>query len=53
MAEVIATMLAELKEEEALAEVRKVLDEGGNPLSLVEGLREGMSEVGRRFEDKE
>jgi len=53
MAEAIATMLAELKEDEVLAEVRKVLDEGGDPLSLVEGLREGMSEVGRRFEEKE
>ncbi len=53
MAEAIATMLAELKEDEALAEVRRVLDEGGDPLSLVEGLREGMSEVGRRFEEKE
>jgi len=46
-------MLAGLQEEEALAEVRRVLGEGGDPLSLVEGLREGMSEVGRRFEDKE
>ena len=53
MAEAIATMLAGLQEEEALAEVRRVLGEGGDPLSLVEGLREGMSEVGRRFEDKE
>ena len=53
MAEALATMLAELKEEEALAEVRKALDEGADPLALVEGLREGMSVVGRRFEDKE
>ncbi|MEW6555275.1 MAG: cobalamin-dependent protein [Actinomycetota bacterium] len=53
MSEAIATMLAGLQEDEVLAEVRKVLDEGGDPLSLVEGLREGMSEVGRRFEDKE
>ena len=53
MSEVLATMLAELQEDETLAEVRKVLDEGSDPLSLVEGLRQGMSEVGRRFEAKE
>jgi methylmalonyl-CoA mutase cobalamin-binding domain/chain len=53
MAEVLATMLAGLKEDETLAEVRKALDEGVDPLTLVEGLREGMSDVGRRFEEKE
>jgi len=53
MTENIAALLAELKEDETLAEVRKALDGGGDPLILVEGLREGMSEVGRRFEEKE
>jgi 5-methyltetrahydrofolate--homocysteine methyltransferase len=53
MAEKLATLLAELKEDEALSEVRKALDEGTDPLSLVEELREGMSIVGKRFEDKE
>ncbi len=53
MAEDLATMLAGLEEENTLAEVRKALDEGGDPLTLVEGLREGMAEVGRRFEAKE
>jgi 5-methyltetrahydrofolate--homocysteine methyltransferase len=53
MAEVLATMLAELKEDETLAAIRKALDEGADALSLVEGLREGMSLVGKRFEDKE
>ena len=53
MSEALATMLAELKEDETLAEVRKALDGGTDPLTLVEGLREGMSDVGRRFEDKE
>ncbi|MBC7230658.1 MAG: cobalamin B12-binding domain-containing protein [Actinobacteria bacterium] len=50
MGETLAVLLAELREDEALAEVRAALEEGGDPLSLVEGLREGMSEVGRRFE---
>jgi len=53
MAERLAMLLAELKEDEALSGVRKALDEGTDPLSLVEELREGMSIVGRRFEDKE
>ncbi len=53
MSEVLATLLAELKEDETLAEVRKALINGNYPLKLVEGLREGMSVVGKRFEDKE
>jgi 5-methyltetrahydrofolate--homocysteine methyltransferase len=53
MTENIAALLAELKEDEALSEVRSLLDSGADPLSLVEGLREGMSEVGRRFDEKE
>lgn len=53
MGENIAAMLAELREEEVLEAVRTALDTGTDPLSLVEGLREGMSEVGRRFEAKE
>jgi len=51
MAEALATMLAELKEDEALAEVRKVLDEGGDPLSRWRACGKALSEVGRRFEE--
>lgn len=53
MSETLATMLAELKEEETLKEVAKALDAGTDPLQLLEGLRDGMSEVGRLFEEKE
>ncbi len=53
MSETLATMLAELKEEETLKEVAKALDAGAEPLQLLEGLRDGMSEVGRLFEEKE
>lgn len=53
MGENLSLLLAELKEDEALSEIRRALEEGSDPLSLVEGLREGMSEVGRRFESKE
>jgi len=49
----ISVLLAELKEDEVLSDVRSALESGTDPLSLVEGLREGMSEVGRRFEEKE
>ncbi|MGQ9476488.1 MAG: cobalamin B12-binding domain-containing protein [Actinomycetota bacterium] len=49
----LAWLLAELKEKEALAAVRESLEKGEDPLALVEGLREGMEEVGRRFEMKE
>ncbi|MBN2028353.1 MAG: cobalamin-dependent protein [Actinobacteria bacterium] len=53
MSDALATMLAELKEDETLAEVRRALDDSTDPLQLVEGLREGMSIVGKRFEDKD
>jgi 5-methyltetrahydrofolate--homocysteine methyltransferase len=46
-------MLLELDEQGVLAEVRAALERGDDPISLVEGLREGMSQVGQRFEDKE
>jgi methanogenic corrinoid protein MtbC1 len=53
MAEKIASLIIDLEEEKTLAAVRSALDEGVEPLKLVEELREGMSEVGRRFEEKE
>jgi 5-methyltetrahydrofolate--homocysteine methyltransferase len=49
----IAVLIAELEEDKTLAEVRKALDEGTDPFSLVEALREGMSVVGNRYEAKE
>ncbi len=49
----LAALLMELKEEEVLDAVRESLEGGEDPLSLVECLRKGMTEVGRRFENKE
>ena len=49
----IAASIAEVDEDGALAEVRKALDAGTDPLLLVEALREGMSTVGERFEARE
>jgi len=49
----LASLLAELKEREVLEAVGSALERGEDPLALVESLREGMEEVGRRFERKE
>ena len=53
MREEIASLIAEVEEERTMEEVRKALDDGAEPLSLVESLREGMTVVGNRFEAKE
>lgn len=53
MAEKIAQLLIELEEDKTLAAVKGALAEGVDPLVLVEELRVGMSEIGRRFEENE
>lgn len=53
MSEKIATLIAEVEEDRTLEEVRIALDEGADPLTLVEALREGMSVVGEKYEAKE
>jgi len=53
MSDKIAALIAEVEEEGTLEEVRRALDEGAGPLSLVEALREGMSVVGDKYEAKE
>ncbi len=53
MSEKIAALIAEVEEDKTLEEVRKALDEGTDPLSLVEALRDGMSVVGDRYEARE
>ena len=53
MAENIASLIVDLEEEKTLAAVRAVLESDVAPLEVVEQLRQGMSEVGRRFEEKE
>ncbi len=53
MNEKIAVLIAEVDEDGTLEEVRRALDEGDDPLVLVEALREGMSVVGDRYEAKE
>jgi methylmalonyl-CoA mutase cobalamin-binding domain/chain len=53
LSEKIAALIAEVEEEQALEEVKRALSDGTDPLVLVEALRDGMSEVGNRFEAKE
>lgn len=53
MVESIAPLVVGLEEEAALEAVGKALESGVPPLDIVEQLRSGMSEVGRRFEVRE
>lgn len=45
----LATLLADLKEQEALDAVKKALDEGTDPMSILADARAGMKIVGERF----
>lgn len=49
----LSALVSELEEDKALEAVRSALAAGEDPMALVEGLREGMSVVGARFEAKE
>ena len=49
----ISDSLVELEEAEVLDGVSRALEQGVEPVSLVEQLRQAMSVVGRRFDDKE
>ena len=45
----ISTLLADLKEQEALDAVKKALDEGTDPMAILADARAGMKIVGERF----
>ncbi|MHB8895813.1 MAG: cobalamin B12-binding domain-containing protein [Candidatus Geothermincolia bacterium] len=51
--ESIAVLITDIDEDGTLDAVRTALGDGADPLSIIEQLREGMAEVGRRFEAKE
>jgi methanogenic corrinoid protein MtbC1 len=53
MQDSISNSLIELEENEVLQGVSRSLEQGVEPIALVEQLRQGMSVVGKRFEDKE
>jgi methanogenic corrinoid protein MtbC1 len=49
----LKTMLADLKEKDALEIVKNRLDMGGDPLSILDDARRGMEIIGKRFADGE
>jgi methanogenic corrinoid protein MtbC1 len=51
MSKELAILLADLKEAEAIGFVEKALEQGADPLDLLEGAKEGMNIVGGRFAD--
>jgi len=53
MAKDLVDALADLKEEEALKIVKDKLNEGEEPLKILEDARKGMEIVGKRFVDSE
>jgi 5-methyltetrahydrofolate--homocysteine methyltransferase len=53
MAGDIADFIVNLEEDKTLETVRGALRQGVAPMAVVEELRQGMSEVGRRFENEE
>jgi len=53
MAKDLASILADLKEKEALEIVRDRLNAGDNPLNILNDARRGMVTVGKRFENSE
>jgi trimethylamine corrinoid protein len=53
MAGDLATLLADLKEEEAIKVTKERLAKGDNPLKILEDARKGMEMVGKRFSSGE
>jgi methanogenic corrinoid protein MtbC1 len=49
----LVNLLADLKEEEVLAEVKKRLDAGEDPFKILDETSQGMAIVGKRFADGE
>ena len=51
--EELTALLADLKEPEAIAFVEKALDQGTDPLDLLDAAKQGMNIVGQRFADSD
>lgn len=49
----VAALITDIDEDGTLLAVRRDLDAGADPLAIIEELRNGMAEIGRRFEAKE
>ena len=52
MAKELSALISDLKESEALALAKKLLEEGQNPMEIMGAAREGMKIVGQRFADQ-
>lgn len=53
MREDLTAAIADIREDDALELARKMIDSGGDPREILEACREGMSQVGKRYEDKD
>jgi methanogenic corrinoid protein MtbC1 len=53
MSDQLATAMADLEESTVLKLVRQRLDAGDNPMAILASCREGMTQVGKRFETRE
>jgi 5-methyltetrahydrofolate--homocysteine methyltransferase len=50
MSKKLVDAIAEMREEDALGEVKAMLDRGGDPVEILDDCREAMTIVGQRFE---
>ena len=50
MSEKLVQFIADMEEEQALALVKQLLDQGADPVGILEDCRAAMSVVGQRFE---
>ena len=50
MSEQLVQLIADMEEEQALALIKQMLDEGADPVAILEDCRAAMSVVGKRFE---
>ncbi|MBI9043421.1 MAG: cobalamin-dependent protein [Anaerolineaceae bacterium] len=53
MTDLLKKVLSDLDEEEVLRLVQEKLDAGDDPLAIIASCREGMADVGKRYEAKE
>lgn len=53
MSEELVNAIADMEEEQALAMTRKLLQDGGDPVAILDACRQAMETVGKRFEHNE
>ena len=50
MSEQLVQLIADMEEEQALALIKQMLDQGADPVAILDDCRAAMSVVGQRFE---